>query len=88
MSQLAKALTLFHEDGIKLCEARTLRNMGAVASAIGDSQAARALWTSAHELFARLGVPDADSLVPALEQQAGTCHPAMALSRLNGTRTN
>jgi tetratricopeptide (TPR) repeat protein len=73
LSQLAQALTLFHEDGIELCEARTLRGMGDVAIAIGDGEAARALWKSAYELFAKLGVPDAHSLVPVLGQQDGTC---------------
>lgn len=64
MSQLAEALTLFHADGIELWEARTLQAMGAVASATGDSDAAQALWQYAHELFARLRVPDADRLFP------------------------
>jgi tetratricopeptide (TPR) repeat protein/transcriptional regulator with XRE-family HTH domain len=74
MSQLAKALAIYNDDGIELWQARTLEGMGAVASAIGDREAAQALRGNAHELFAKLGVPRTESLIPVLEQSNGD-HP-------------
>ena len=44
MSQLTRAFVIYHQDGIELWQARTLQGMGAVASAIGDREAAQALW--------------------------------------------
>ena len=42
MSQLTRALVIYHEDGIGLWQARTLQGMGAVASAVGDREGGEA----------------------------------------------
>jgi hypothetical protein len=75
-------LAVSESTGQRLGAARAKQILGAVAAGAGDPGQARVLWTEALEIFAGIGVPEADDVRallyslenPVADSVAGTAH--------------